>query len=156
VHRLATDPNNKQSLLEDIQLEWTKLTRSIEGLSDEQLLEYNSIGTWSFKDLQGHISSWEEEVIDMLQVQLSGQEANFAPRVVDEWNALEVVKKNIIPLEDIQTNFNQTHQQLVELAWELPEELFEGMTRIRLALEAEVWGHLVEHRSQIEDWLKRT
>ena len=91
----------------------------------------------------------------MLQIQLSGQEANFAPRVVEEWNALEVAKKNIIPLKDIQTNFNQTHQQLVELAWELPEELFEGMTRIRLALEAEVWGHLVEHRSQIEDWRNR-
>ena len=153
---MVKEANNKQSLLKDIQSEWKKLARSIEGLSDEQLLDVQSIGAWSIKDLQGHISSWEEEVIDMLQVQLSGQEANFAPRLVEEWNEFEVARKNDIPLNEIQKAFNQTHQRLEKLAWELPEGLFEDMTRIRLALEAEVWGHLVQHRSQIEEWRKRT
>ena len=149
---MAQEQDSKEGLLLDLQVEWERLVASLEGLTEVDLLEPGVVGPWSIKDLQGHISSWEEEVIDMLRIQLSGQEANFAPHVVDEWNALQVEGKNSIPLQEIQTAFHETHQRLAELASQLPDELFHDMTRIRLALEADAWGHYVEHRSQVEAW----
>ena len=110
------------------------------------------VGAWSLKDLLGHITSWETEVVQMVEEKLAGGEPNLYPYVVDEWNAAQAERKRSIPLGEIQASFHETHRRLMELTAQLPEELFTRMTRVRLALEADAWGHYLEHRRQVESW----
>ncbi len=149
---MAQDLDSKEGLLRDLEAEWEGLLESLKGLSDEALLEPNVVGAWSLKDLQGHITSWEEETLQMVQEQLAGQQPNFQPHIVDEWNAAQVERRRPIPLGQVQATFHSTHQRLMELTSQLPEDLFLEMTRVRLALEADCWGHYREHRRQVDTW----
>jgi uncharacterized damage-inducible protein DinB len=42
------------------------LLDAIDGLSPEQLLQPNSVGTWSVRDILQHLSSWEAELVRLM------------------------------------------------------------------------------------------
>ncbi|MSQ40488.1 MAG: ClbS/DfsB family four-helix bundle protein [Dehalococcoidia bacterium] len=150
--RMAQDLDSKEGLLRDLVAEWERLLESLKGLSDEHLQAPNVVGVWSLKDLLGHITSWEEEALQMVQEKLAGGEPNFYPYIVDERNAQQVERKRSIPLQEVHAAFHETHQRLMELTSQLPEDVFLEMTPVRLALEADCWGHYVEHRRQVDAW----
>ncbi len=145
-------PDSKDALLRDLQVEWESLVQSLEGLSVDDLLEPNVVGAWSLKDLLGHITSWETEVLQMVEERLAGGEPNLYPYIVDEWNADQAEGKHSTPLSEIQASFHETHLRLMELASQLPEEVFVVLTPVRLGLEAYAWGHYREHGQQVESW----
>ncbi len=149
---MAQDLDSKEGLLRDLEAEWGRLLESLKGLSDEEFQAPNVVGAWSLKDLLGHITSWEEETLQMVQEKLAGGEPNFYPYIIDQWNAQQAERKRSIPLGQVQASFHETHQRLMELTSQLPEDLFFEMTRVRLALEADCWGHYVEHRRQVDVW----
>ena len=149
---MTQEPDSKEALLRDLQVEWERLAESLEGLSESDLLEPNVVGAWSLKDLLGHITSWEQETLQMVEEKLAGGEPNLYPYIVDQWNAAQAEQKRSTPLREIQVSFHETHHRLAELVSQLPEEVFVVMTPVRLALEADAWGHYQEHRRQVESW----
>lgn len=67
-------------LLEYLAGSRSKLLVSFAGLSDEQLLYRGSVGSWSIKDVLGHVAAWEWMVAGFVPDWLA---TGMAPEVLD-------------------------------------------------------------------------
>jgi hypothetical protein len=146
---------DRQKILDKIELGWHDFNASFEGLSDELLQQPASIGEWSVKDILGHVSTWEEEALKYLPHILHGDRI---PRYsvmyggIDAFNALTTEKDRKLPLSDIRSHLDETHQKLVTYIQSLPEEQFARETRIRRRIRLDTYGHYPVHTQAIREW----
>src|SRR4030067_895632 len=57
---------NKQQLLAEMESARAEIMEAIAGLSDEEMLKPDVVGTWSVRDVLQHISLWEAELVKLL------------------------------------------------------------------------------------------
>jgi uncharacterized damage-inducible protein DinB len=139
------------------------LLQSIDGLSDDQMLQVGAVGLWSVKDVLAHLVSWEAELVTVL-AQLE-QHKDGAPRIVeiediDEWNEEQYRINARRPLADVLEDFHGVHKQLIRTIEALDSRtlddnrLFpwmEGEPLSYLILENATW-HEEEHAEDIRAW----
>src|SRR5262245_33275249 len=75
-------------------------------------------GTWSPKDLVGHLETWEENALDALDAWDRGERAPIAAQVqslgTDEFNRREVDRKASTPGDATRTSAAATHTRMLE------------------------------------------
>jgi uncharacterized damage-inducible protein DinB len=136
------------------------LHQAIEGLSEEQMTQVQVEGTWTVKDVIGHVSAWEELLAQPMRGYAEG--GVFACDVIADYLAFndeDAARKRDVPLDEILSQATAVRQDLVAAANELSAE----------QLEAEVtypWGstgtvmqglsglavHEMEHAGAIQEW----
>jgi hypothetical protein len=83
------------------------------------------IGDWSLKDIVGHVSSWEAEVIVSLRQLRDGKSPDllrFAPSRVPEWNEDHVERKRSLHFWDLYQQLSDGRQRLVDEIAQLSDE----------------------------------
>jgi hypothetical protein len=75
-------------------------------------------GTWSPKDLVGHLETWEENALDAIDAWDRGDRSPVAAKLqalgTDGFNAQEVDRKAATPGEAVRTSAAATHARMLE------------------------------------------
>ena len=83
-------------------------------------------GTWSPKDLMGHLETWEENALDSLDAWDRGEPAPIAAQLqalgTDAFNRREVERKAATPSDAMRTSAAATHARMLERFAALTDE----------------------------------
>ena len=60
------------AMLQTASKAWLNLTRTLDKLTDAQLLKPHTIGTWSGKDVIAHIANWEQVAAETIEAAEAG------------------------------------------------------------------------------------
>lgn len=99
-------------------------------------------GSWSMKDLMGHLAFWDSVTIDSLTTELRGETWIPDPRDVDAIYAIEA---------SLRANWNWD-QVLDEVTHNRNKRLILHVMPVATDM-SDVGGHWVEHGAQIDAWL---
>ena len=146
---------NRQQLLDRVDTAWTAFQASYAGLPSSRLTEPGVAGDWSVKDIIAHVTWWEEEALRHLPVIMAGDRP---PRYsvtyggIDAFNAMMAERKRDVPLSDVLTEQNDTHQRLIDFIQSVPEDQLTRETRFRRRLRLDTYSHYPIHTKTIEEW----
>jgi hypothetical protein len=149
---------NRQQLLNRLDTAWAAFRASYAGLSSSQLTEPGVAGDWSVKDIIAHVTWWEEEALRHLPLILAG---GRPPRYsvtyggIDAFNAMMAERKRNLPLSDVLTQQNDTHQRLTDFIQGVSEDQFTRETRFRRRLRLDTYSHYPIHTNAIREWRQR-
>ena len=130
--------DERRRLLNDLERERNQLIRNIETCRIRDI-DRPFIGEWSLKDIVGHISSWEAEVIVALRQIHEGKQPDllrFEPGRVDEWNRDHVERKRSLHFWDL-------YQQLKAGRDRLNDEIAQ-MSDDEIGADGSVAGRLLQ------------
>ncbi|MCP4537966.1 MAG: DinB family protein [Chloroflexi bacterium] len=114
---------NKEQALAGLEKSRQALNQTIEGLSEGEMTQIQVEGVWTIKDLVGHITSWEEIVLQPLRRYADGD--LFETNVLKDylaWNDEQVALKQDIPLDAILKEATAVRDELVATANRLSTE----------------------------------
>lgn len=119
-----TYADERRRLLSDLERERNQVIRNIETCRIRDI-ERPFIGEWSLKDIVGHISSWEAEVIVALRQLAEGKQPDllrFEPSRVAEWNRDHVERKRSLDFWDVYQQLKAGRERLHEEIARLSDE----------------------------------
>lgn len=130
--------DERRRLLNELELERKQLVRNIETCRIRDI-DRPFIGTWSLKDIVGHVASWEAEVVSALRDVREGRRpalADFNDANLNQWNQDHVERKRDL-------NFWSVLEQLRGGRHRLEEEI-ELITDDELTAEGSYYQRLVQ------------
>lgn len=145
---------NREELLKELDAEFATLLASIDGLSDEQMLT-PFYGSWSVRDILGHIIGWHGEMDDALE-RISRGERPVPEGVdyndADTWNArFAATWANASPTAVV-AELSASKELFLAAAKLVPEDRFEeGRAAYRIVVTTGI-EHYREHYPAIEEW----
>jgi uncharacterized protein (TIGR03083 family) len=146
--------SHKQDLLKRAAEEYRSFHQAIDGLNEEQLTE-PCLGTWSVREIVGHMVGWHREMAPALDRMARG-ERPIPPGVsyedVDAWNAKFAGAVRGKRVTDVLLEFDASHEDFITAADRVPEERFEpGKTAHRI-VDMNSAHHYKEHGDEIRVW----
>ena len=144
---------NRAQLITKVENAWKDLHIAFEHLSDEEICQPNTFGEWSLKDILGHVTTWEAELLTYLPVIQAGERT---PRYkdlyggIDAFNAIKTAEKRDLTLEAIRLQMQKTHSRVLALLESVPEEYFLKENRLRKRIRWDTYGHYKEHTKSIQ------
>ena len=149
---------NRQQLLNRLDTAWVAFQASYAGLSNTRLTEPGVAGDWSVKDIIAHVTWWEEEALRHLPVIIAGSRPprySVAYGGIDAFNAMMAERKRDVPLSDVLTQQDNTHQRLIDFIQGVSEDQFTRETRFRRRLRLDTYSHYSIHTNAIRKWRQR-
>jgi hypothetical protein len=149
---------SRADLLKRLDTHWQELLASCAGLSEAELVEPGVTGTWSVKDIIGHVSVWEEEALAHLPAVLAGKRP---PRYsvthggINAFNEQMTARNRDLSLAEVMRLRDDTHRRLVEIVQGVPESECGSDTRFRRRLRLDTYGHYAVHTRAIRAWRER-
>ncbi len=118
----------KQETLTELAQSRQALHQAIEnvGLSAEEMTQVQVEGVWTVKDVVGHITSWEEVILQPLRRYANGDP--FETNVIEDylaWNDEQAAIKRDVPMDGILDEASTIRQELVATANLLSAEQWE-------------------------------
>jgi len=136
------------------------LRQATQGLSEEEMTQVQVEGVWTIKDMVGHVTSWEQAILEPLRRYAEGNP--FEVEVIADylaWNDEQAARKQAIPLAAILDESDAVRQELVEVAGRLSAEQWEQAVLFPWGREGTVAeglaglaGHEAEHVRHIQQW----
>lgn len=108
--------DERRRLLHDLEVERKQLMRNIETCRIRDIDRPFS-GDWSLKDIVGHISSWEAEVVTAFRDIREGRRPalyDFNNEKLDEWNRDHVERKRDIDFSSVMHQLTGGRHRLLE------------------------------------------
>ncbi len=162
-----TEPGSRQELLKMMVKERLHWEAVIGKLSEDQYLEPGVDGRFSVKDLLAHIIDWEQRMLQWINESFSGiVPQRPAPGMtwddLDKLNQQTYLDNKDRPLDEVISTSEESYSRVLNVIQDLTDEdLFDGS---RFAwregdplwhmVAANTWWHYLEHREQVEAWLK--
>jgi len=150
---------NKANFLDILNQRWQEFLSSIEGLSPEQMMLPGVSGTWSVKDIIGHVTSWEQETLSTLPDILAGQPAPVYSQLygsIHALNAYIVRVKTRQSLPELLDNLHKVHAKLLNFLEEADPAQFTYESPFLIRLSMDTSEHYPEHTLAICAWRART
>jgi len=159
-------PKNKATVIERLHTERRRLEANLTRLSRGEILQPNTMGEWSFKDVLAHLAHWESFLPDWIAASRRGEKVEVpAPGLT--WKDLGVLNQRIYEahrdqsLEDVLEYFRATHTRFMALAESLTDEeiltpgyyAFTGSSALYNWLNAYA-AHDLWSKTKIRQWLK--
>jgi uncharacterized protein (TIGR03083 family) len=149
---------NKMQLMGKLEQAWEAFKQSWAGLADDQMQEPGVVGDWSVKDILAHVTVWEEEALKYLPlIRQCGTPPRYADMYggIDTFNAQMTERNRGLPLGEVLSHLEETHQQLVSYLETTPKEMIRTETRFRKRLRLDTYSHYPEHTRAILEWRAR-
>ena len=144
--------SDRDQVFRRIESEWTQLQELIARVPAELMEGAQVVGTWSVKDLLGHIATWEAEAMGNIERFLDAGLGEMRTYDVDEFNEQTTQAKRRLFLEEVTRDLAETHARLLVFLRDLPESAFHSESvprRIRL----DTYEHYLEHAETLRGWL---
>lgn len=106
------------------------LLEAIAGLSEAELTEPNVEGYWCIKDLIGHISAWDQTLLEPLESFAGGDP--FSAEIIsnhDAWNLSQNTRRNQWTFSDLCQECETTRQKLLTVLSKLTDEQWQQSFR---------------------------
>ena len=145
--------NRKSAAIRLVHEDWLAFKEAVEQAPGDRLETPGVSGDWSIRDLIGHITTWEEVGIMRARDVSQGIEHVKPYDNVDEFNAEEAKRKSQLSVGGLWTQFNQVHEQYMDLLEGIPEECFGEDYRYGPAMSPITPKHKKEHAEEIKRWL---
>jgi hypothetical protein len=127
-------------------------------LASAQLTEPGVSGDWSMKDIIAYVTWWEEEALrDLPLIMAGGRPPRYSVTYggIDAFNAMMAERKRDLPISDVLTQQNDTHQRLIGFIQSVPEDQFTRETRFRRRLRLDTYSHYPIHTDAIRECRQR-
>ena len=147
---MTISTQERLAILRDIAESWLELRKALVALSEHELVEPNTVGTWSFKDLMAHITAWERLLIERIRALEEGRDTNEIEEAeldVDAFNAEVVRRQAEKPIDEVRAEFDTTHAELMELLETTPM-----LTRDLVA--GDTYEHYREHLKDVLEFMR--
>lgn len=144
---------NKTTTLNNIRDGWMSLQSILDFVPDDSMENPGVIDGWSVKDIIGHITTWEDIIIDIIRTKLSDIEYIRPYQDLNDFNLQQVEAKKLLSLEEIKVNFLKSHEDLIKFLNDLPVNVFEPSSESVRVITVESLNHYQEHAQDIEKWL---
>ena len=145
---------NRQRILSAVSSEWEEFKRSIALVPQDDFDVPGVVGSWSVKDLIGHVATWDQEAVRALRRFLADRDANALTTWtdVDGFNAREADRQRETTLPELYNELEESHLKLVELLSGLAEvEL--GLSEVETRIRVDSYEHYADHKGEILRWL---
>ncbi|HEY6406444.1 MAG TPA: DinB family protein [Ktedonobacteraceae bacterium] len=157
---------NKVELLATIQSDRAQLDDLLATISAEQMCLATLENAWSIKDVLAHIATWERKCVGWIQAGLRGErpdipEAGNTWEEVDRFNEKTFLQNRDRALDDVQTQYHQSYQEILAQVRALTEDDItrpghfswtNGRTLVPY-IAANTYEHYQEHIEQIRKLL---
>lgn len=144
----------KAKLISEAEEEFASLKRALSGLGEAQWREA-WCGTWSLREIVGHISGWHRELGPALERMSRGDRPipeGVSYDDLDAWNARFVDAARARSTEAIMAELDASHAYFMQAARAVPEErLIPGKTAYRI-VDLNTRHHYQDHRTAILAW----
>lgn len=120
-------PTTKEQLLKEIEKERGALEEFMSTLTPDDLTRPNALGSWSVKDVMGHLVEWEQMFLGWYKAGLKGKIVE-KPASGFKWNQLPQLNQQIyekycaLPLTDVQKKFRASYRQIMKTIESLSED----------------------------------
>lgn len=142
----------KMRLLEEVEEAWRELLEALDQVPPDRMEEPGVVGTWSVKDLCGHISTWEEEVVENIQRFLEHRRMRQY-RDIDAFNARAVEAKRPLSLDTVMADFYNNHGEMMDFLRGLQDTVF-ALRAIQQRIRSDTYQHYREHAQDLLRWLR--
>ena len=150
-------------------LKYGQLTvmQAIDGFPEMAWETPGACGVWSVKDIIAHLASYERVLVDILTTFTGGGSTPALNSYVElggQFNESEVSRRKAQTIQDILTEFNDTHVQVMSLLVSIPSETLRQSGTLpwygrEYALDDVLvymyYGHKREHSAQIATFRDR-
>ncbi|HAM56273.1 MAG TPA: hypothetical protein DCQ64_13085 [Candidatus Rokubacteria bacterium] len=146
----------KAKLIADAEAEFASFKRALAGLTEGQMRDV-WCGTWSVREIVGHISGWHRELGPALERVSRGEKpipAGVAYDDVDAWNARFADAKRSWATEALLAELDASHADFLKAARGVPEDrLLPGKTAYKI-VNLNSRHHYQVHRDDLLAWRK--
>ncbi len=144
----------KQELLNEAAREYKAFHEAIQGLNEEQLRE-PWLGTWSIREILGHLSGWHREMGRAVERVARGERPvpeGVSYDDVDAWNRRFAEAVRDTPAADLLLELDRTHQHFMQIAAAVPDDRFQPGKTVWRIVDQITAHHYREHADQIRAW----
>jgi hypothetical protein len=139
--------------------EW--FIKKVNALPQDKWDQPGATGTWSCKDILSHVTSYEIKLIPVLEEFVNSGQSTLNPFPEDhqKFNDEETSKRKDKNYQEIIDEYNQAHNQVMELINQIPQEKFSEVGALtwygqEYSLDDYLvyrdYGHKKEHGTQID------
>lgn len=115
---------SKSTVITSIKDEWTQFLAIVEGVPQEKQELPDAIGYWSIAQCLRHVASWDEEIIDIVNIFIkSGDKTDVAGAHVEAKQLLQDRQK--MDLATTWQRLYDAHVALMAYLEPLPDDLFD-------------------------------
>jgi hypothetical protein len=145
--------HDKQAVIEEIRTAYREYMDAVDGLSEEQRTK-PFLGTWSVREITGHIIGWQEQMTIGFQRMAKGERPT--PEGVDwsdvqSWNDTFAAELGDRTAGELIGELDSRVENMITALQALPDDRFgEGKTVNRMA-QASGFGHFREHAPEIRE-----
>ncbi len=139
---MALSTDERLDILQAISNSWLELVKTIRKLSDAQIVQPDTVGEWSVKDIMAHITFWEGRLIHQIGLIERGE----TPPETDDFESInqeQATRSRGANLDDVKAQFDAMHDQVMALLEATPV-----MTREMVA--GNTYEHYDEHLADIK------
>lgn len=141
-----------EELLARIDQHWQALRDELDQIPDERKAEPNVVGTWSVKDVVGHIAVWDEVDARRVERALGKPDVEIEEMPWQERNDREAAARANRSLAENQAEAAQAHQHLVSTVRSLEQADAAVAAEWIAGLPEDTCDHYAEHLEQIRAW----
>jgi hypothetical protein len=142
-------PDTKPTVIAAIDDSWKELRRALGSLSAADMEAPGVTGDWTPKDVLGHITTWEAE---LLAVVASGQQKSYPD--LDGFNQQAVKSKRKLDAREVLAQLEETHRALRDGLAAAPAAYFEKSHPVRRSVDADTVEHYDEHVRSLREWAR--
>lgn len=146
--------SNAEGLIEKIESSYARLIRLYRSVPVTELIEPALLNGWSVKDTLAHIAAWEWRCASLLNESHQSDLPLKAKPDVDALNRESYQERQEWSWEEVETDFRQAHQTLLEAVRTLPSDRVNDKI-VQQSIAEETWEHYEEHLPELERWHKR-
>ena len=142
---------SSKDVVRQIEDSWRELQSALAEVPGDRIEEPGVVGPWSTKDLLGHVTTWEAEMMANVQRAVDGLEMKCYPDV-DAFNADASAAKQAMSVEDLRRELSRVHGETVRFVSALSDELL-GREQVEWRIRIDTFAHYREHTEHVRSWL---
>jgi hypothetical protein len=140
-------------LVDEIAKAWQEFQQILKRVPPERVDEPGLAGQWPTKDIVGHITTWEVEMVRLVQRYIDTRDPTSLPfEGVDAFNERTTGEKRARPLTDLLDEPHKVHEIAVEFVENMDETLFD-VAEVDRRVRMDLYDHYREHSVPISRWL---
>jgi uncharacterized protein DUF1706 len=152
---MSPEPESgKQELLNRAAREYKAFHEALHGLNEAELGQ-RWLGTWSIREVVGHISGWHREMSPALERLARGERPipeGVSYDDVDAWNARFAAAVRDTPVADVLLELDRSHEHFMRSAAAIPEDRFRPGKAAYRIVDMVAAHHYKEHGDEIRAW----
>lgn len=116
--------DERLDMLQSASRAWLELRRLLDAIPDEVMERPHTVGSWTGKDLLGHLAGWEALAIDIInELDERGDSTPLAvnPETIDVLNEEMLVPYRALPTSEVRRALEDTHLALMDVAERSPD-----------------------------------